>query len=302
MKAWLRHHLHSFGATVRRMARTPLVTALNALVIGVTLALPLGAWVLVVNLERLAGHLGADPQLSVFLAADAARADAAGIESVLKSASGVRTFRFVPKDEALAEMRRSEGLAGIAASLPSNPLPDAFVVALVPGEAAAAERLAATLRAAPKVAHVQFDAAWVKRLDAMLRLGGVAVGLLTGLLAFGLVAVTFNTVRLQILTQRDEIEVSKLIGATDAYVRRPFFYQGALIGLAGGLAALALVAGTLAILNGEVDRLAATYASDFRLRLPDPGDLAAVLVFSSGLGWLGASMSVSRHLYEIQPR
>jgi cell division transport system permease protein len=298
----VRHHLHSFGATLRRLARTPFATALNALVIGVTLALPLGAWVLVVNLERLAGRLGADPQLSVFLATDAGQADAARIESALKSASGVRSFRFVTKDEALAEMRRTEGFADIAASIVSNPLPDAFVVALVPGEAEAVERLAAELRAAPKVAHVQFDAVWVKRLEAMLRLGGVAVGLLTALLAFGLVAVTFNTVRLQILTQRDEIEVSKLIGATDAYVRRPFYYQGALIGLAGGLAALALVAGTLAVLNGEVGRLAATYASDFQLRLPDPADVAAVLAFSSGLGWVGAFLSVSRHLYETQPR
>jgi cell division transport system permease protein len=302
MRAWLRHHLHSFGATVRRLGRTPFATALNALVIGVTLALPLGAWVLVTNLERLAGDLGADPQLSVFLATDAVRADAARIETALRGAPGVRSYRFVPKDEALAEMRRAEGLAGIAGSLASNPLPDAFVVALAPGEAAAAERLAAELRAAPKVAHVQFDAAWVKRLDAMLRLGGVAVGLLATLLAFGLVAVTFNTVRLQILTQRDEIEVSKLIGATDAYVRRPFFYQGALIGLAGGLAAVALVAGTLAVLNVEVGRLAATYGSHFRLGLPEPGDLAAVLAFSSGLGWLGAFLSVSRHLAAIQPK
>jgi cell division transport system permease protein len=181
-------------------------------------------------------------------------------------------------------------------------LPDAFVVSLVPGDSGAAERLAAALRAEPKVAHVQFDAAWVKRLDAMLRLGGVAVGLLAALLAFGLVAVTFNTVRLQILTQRDEIEVSKLIGATDAYVRRPFFYQGVLVGLVGGLAAVAFVVGTVEILNGEIGRLAATYGSDFRLRLPELADLAAVLAFSGGLGWCGAFLSVSRHLAEIQPR
>lgn len=285
MRAWLRHHVHSLGATLRRFGRTPVATVLNALVIGVTLALPLGAWVLVANLERLAGHLGADPQLSVFLATDATRADAARIEATLKGAAGVRSFRFVPKDEALAEMKRTEGIAGIAASLTTNPLPDAFVVALVPGDAAAAERLAAALRSEPKVGLVQFDAAWVKRLDAMLRLGGVAVGVLAMLLAFGLVAVTFNTVRLQILTQRDEIEVSKLIGATDAYVRRPFFYQGALVGLAGGLAAVALVAGVVEIMNGEVGRLAVAYGSDFRLELPSLADLAAVLGFSVGLGW-----------------
>jgi cell division transport system permease protein len=275
---------------------------LNALVIGVTLALPLGAWVAVVNFERLAGHLGADPQLSVFLATDAGRADAARVEAALKGAPGVRSFRFVPKDEALTEMKRAAGLAEIAASLGANPLPDAFVVALSPGDAAAAERLAETLRAVPKVAHVQLDSAWVKRLEAILRLGGVAVGLVAILLSFGLVAVTFNTIRLQILTQRDEIEVSKLIGATDAYVRRPFYYQGTLIGLAGGLAALGVVAVSVAVLNGEVGRLAATYGSGFRLELPDPADLAAVLAFAGALGWCGAFLSVSRHLSEVQPK
>jgi cell division transport system permease protein len=301
MNAWARHHARSLGATVLRLARTPFATALNALVIGVTLALPLGAWVLVANLERLAGHLGADPQLSVFLATDATRADGARVETALKGSSVVRSFRFVPKDQALAEMKRTEGLAEITAALGSNPLPDAFIVALAPGDAAAAAHLAAELRAVPKVAHVQVDAAWVERLEALLRLGVAAVALLAGLLAFGLVAVTFNTVRLQILTQRDEIEVGKLVGATDAYIRRPFFYQGALVGLAGGVAALALVAGSVVVLNGEVGRLAATYGSGFRLRLPDWGDLAAILAFATALGWCGAWLSVSKHLSETEP-
>jgi cell division transport system permease protein len=300
MKAWLRSHLRSFGATVRRLARTPFATLLNALVIGVALALPLGGWVLVKNAERLAGHLGADPQLSVFLALDAGKADAAAVGTALSGAQGVRQFRFVPKDEALAEMRRVEGLGEIAATLGPNPLPDAFLVQLAPGNAEASEALASRLRAFPKVAHVQLDSAWTRRLEAILRLGTVAVALLAGLLATGLVAVTFNTIRLQVLSQRDEIEVSRLVGATDAFIRRPFFYQGALLGLAGGLTALGLVAGSAWILNAEVARLAATYGSDFRLGLPPPADLAAVLGFAAALGWCGAFLSVSKHLAEIE--
>jgi len=302
MTAWLRSHARSLGATVRRLARTPFATLLNATVIGVALALPLGGWVLVKNAERLAGHLGADPQLSVFLAPDAGKADAARIETALSGAQGVRRFRFVPKDEALAEMRRVEGLGEIAASLGANPLPDAFVVQLAPGNADAAEGLASTLRALPKVSQVRLDSAWVRRLDAILRLGALAVALLAGLLAFGLVAVTFNTIRLQVLTQREEIEVSRLVGATDAYIRRPFYYQGALLGLAGGLAALAIVAASAGLMNGEVARLAATYGSGFRLEFPSLADLAAVLGFAGFLGWCGAFLSVSRHLAEIEPR
>jgi cell division transport system permease protein len=299
MKAWLRGHVRSFGTTIARLARMPFATLFNALVIGVALALPLGGWVVVKNIERLAGQLGADPQLSAFLALDAAKADVTRVEAALSGAPGVRAFRFVSKDEALAELRRVDGLGELAAAVTVNPLPDAFVVQLAPGHAEAAERLAATLRALPKVEWVQFDAAWVRRLEAVLRLGAAAVALLAGLLAFGLVAVTFNTIRLQILTQRDEIEVSRLFGATDAFIRRPFFYQGALLGLAGGLAAVAIVAASAWLLDGEVARVATAYASTFRVTLPSGADLATVLGFAAILGWCGAFLSVSKHLYEI---
>lgn len=301
MRVWLRSHVGSFGRTLSRLARTPFATLFNALVIGVALALPLGGWVLLKNLERLAGQLGADPQLSVFLAADAGKADAARVEAALAAAAGVRDFRFVPKGEALAELARLEGLGELAAAIGSNPLPDAFVVRVVPGDPAAAERLAATLQGLPKVERVQFDAAWVRRLGAILGLARTGVSLLAGLLAFGLVAVTFNTIRLQILTQRDEIEVSRLFGATDAYVRRPFFYQGALLGLAGGLAAVGIVAASAWLVGPQVGQVAVAYGSEFRIGLLPPADLAAVLGFAAFLGWCGAFLSVSRHLSETGP-
>lgn len=301
MRVWLRGHLGSFGRTLSRLARTPFASLFNALVIGIALALPLGGWVVLKNLERLAGQLGADPQLSLFLAADAGKADAARVEAALGAAGGVRDFRFVPKGEALAELARLEGLGELAAAIGSNPLPDAFVVRIAPGDPAAADRLAATLQALPKVERVQFDAAWVRRLDAILGLARTGVALLAGLLAFGLVAVTFNTIRLQILTQHDEIEVSRLFGATDAYVRRPFFYQGALLGLAGGLAAVGIVAASAWLLGPRVGQVALAYGSDFRVGLLPPADLAAVLGFAGFLGWCGAFLSVSRHLAETGP-
>lgn len=302
MSAWLRSHLMSLVATVSRLARKPVATLLNALVIGVALALPLGAWVLVKNAERLAAKLGANPQLSAFFAPDAGKADFARVEAALTGAPGVRRFRFVSKDEALAEMKRVDGLGELAATLGSNPLPDAFVVELAPDHLQAVERVAAALRGLPKVAQVQLDSVWVRRLDAMLRVGSVAVGLLAGLLAFGLIAVTFNTIRLQILTQRDEIEVSRLVGATDAHIRRPFFYLGALLGLSGGVAALAMLGASAWLLNTEIANLAATYGSAFRLEPPPVLDLVAVMGFAALLGWSGAFLSVSRHLAEIKPR
>jgi cell division transport system permease protein len=302
MSAWLRHHGRSLKATLHRLAQSPGATALNVLAIGVTLALPLGAWVVLANAERLAGHVTGDPQLAVFMATDATRADAARVEAAAASAPGVRRSRFVPKDQALAELKQAEGARELAATLGSNPLPDAVIVELTPGDAPAAERLAAELRQLPKVGLVQLDAVWLQRLDALLRLGAAAVALLAGLLAVGMIAVTFNTVRLQIVTRQAEIEVSRLIGATASYIRRPFVWQGTVIGLAGGLVALGLVAGCVHVLNDEVARLAATYGSGFRLALPPPGDLVSCLAFGGALGWAGAYLSVSRHLLDIRPR
>jgi cell division transport system permease protein len=153
----------------------------------------------------------------------------------------------------------------------------------------------------PGVAHVQADAAWARRLAALAGIGRLAIGLLSALLGIGLVAVTFNTIRLQILTQRAEIEVSKLIGATDAFIRRPFYYLGLLQGIAGGLVALGIVAASLAVLNREVRFLAESYGSGFRFAFLSPGDALAIVVFAGLLGWLGAQLSVSRHLREIEP-
>lgn len=298
MRVWLQHHRLSLAQTASRLARSPFATALNVLAIGVALALPLGVYILLTNLELLSRKVSVDPQLTVFLARDATRADGAALESRLRAARGVRSLRFISRDAALAELGRTGGMSEVIASLPQNPLPDAFVVTLSTSDPALADRLELEFKALPKVAYVQADSAWVKRLDALLRLGRTAVALLAGLLGAALVAVTFNTIRLHILTQRDEIELCRLIGATHAYIRRPFFYLGSLLGLLGGLAALGIVAAGLAFLNGDVGMLAQLYGSDFRLGMPGPREMGAVLGSAAALGWLGAYLSVSKHLLE----
>ena len=298
MRVWLQHHRLSLAQTASRLARSPFATALNVLAIGVALALPLGVYSLLTNLEVLSHKVSVDPQLTVFLARDATKADGAAVEGRLRAARGVRSLRFISRDAALAELGRSGGMSEVIASLPQNPLPDAFVVTLSTSDPVLADRLEVEFKALPKVAYVQADSAWVRRLDALLRLGRTAVALLAGLLGTALVAVTFNTIRLHILTQRDEIELCRLIGATHAYIRRPFFYLGSLLGLLGGLAALGIVAAGLAFLNRDVGLLAQLYGSDFGLGMPGPREMAAVLGSAAALGWLGAYLSVSRHLLE----
>jgi cell division transport system permease protein len=296
MRAWVQHHRLSLAQTASRLAGSPFATILNVVAIGVALSLPFGMYCLLANLEAVSHKISFEPQLTVFLARDATRSEVAAVESRLKGTRGALAVRFISKEAALADLGRTGGLAEVIGSLPQNPLPDAFVVTLPASDPVLADSLELEFKSLPKVAHVQADSAWVKRLDALLRLGRTGVVLLAGLLGIALIAVTFNTIRLQILTQRDEIELCRLIGATRSYIRRPFFYLGSMLGVLGGLAAVGIVIGGLVFLNRDLGTLAQLYGSDLRLSLPTFREMGVVLVVAAVLGWLGAYLSVSRHL------
>lgn len=299
MRTWLRHHGTSFGQTLRRFAASPLASLLNALVIGVALALPLGGYVLLANLQQFAGGPATDAQISVFLAPDVSKSQIGDVDRRLRAAPGVKAVKFVSREQALDGLKRTKAMAEVIATLRDNPLPDAFVAILAANEPELIGRLEREVGSLPGVASVQADSAWVRRFGGLLNLGSTAVILMTTVLGFALVAVTFNTIRLQILTQRDEIEVSKLIGATNAYIRRPFFYLGVLQGMFGGLVASAIVEFGTVVLNRDLIELATLYGTDARLRHLSLTDGVAVLAFAAALGWLGAYMSVSKHLYEL---
>ncbi|HXC39336.1 MAG TPA: permease-like cell division protein FtsX [Burkholderiales bacterium] len=305
MNAWLRQHGQSLRHTAGRLRAAPFAALANVLVVGVVLALPLSAYLAVAHVQAITGSLRAEPQVSVFLAPGISKADSANLEMRLKNTTGVRSVRFVSRDTALANLKSAPGMGDVVATLRDNPLPDAYIATLRDeGDSAAdtAEQLEQQLKALPGIAHVQADSAWVRRLGALLRVGRTVVLLLAGVLSLALVAVTFNTIRLQILTQREEIEVSKLMGATDAYVRRPFFYWGGFLGAAGGLAALLLVDLGRVLINRDLARFGDFYGVDLRLGFLSVEDALAFLVFATLLGVLGAYLSVSRHLSHIQPR
>lgn len=302
MRGWLRQHTRALLATLGRVAGTPLASSLNVGVIGIALALPLAFYTLLVNVQGAARERTPAPQLSLFLTLDARPAEIKEIESRLKKSATVASHRFVPRANALEDMKAKSGLADVLASLPDNPLPDAFVVDARDASTPMLEKMRDEFKAWPKVEHVQLDSAWARRLEAALGLGRLAVWVIAILLGFALVAVTFNTIRLQIVTQRAQIEVAKLIGATDAYVRRPFLYYGALIGLLGGITACVIVAAGLWLLNGRLAQLAELYGTTLVLRGLAASDLVAVCLFCASLSWLGAHLSAGRHLAEFDPK
>ena len=301
MSAYVSQHFAAFKSALRRLATSPLNTLLSLVVIGAALALPAAGWVVLDNLQHLAGNTSRTQQISVFMATDASRKDVAEVESRLRDIAAGE-WRFVSREDALKRMQATEGMAEIVAGLHKNPLPDAFFVEPADPQPETLERLAAIFKSWPKVAHVQLDSAWSKRFDAFLRIGKLAVTLLAGLFAGALIAVTFNTIRLQILAQAAEIEVAKLIGATDGFIRRPYYYFGALQGILGGLIAMLLVSAAVAVLSGPVSQLASLYATAFRLHGLGLDHSLLLLGVGALLGWLGAQLSVGLYLRQIEPK
>jgi len=302
VRVWVRQTRGAVRDATRRLLRSPLATLLNVLVIGVALALPVGLYLGLTELQGMARHLSSDPQISLFLDRSATPDQAREVGQRLKGHQLVATSRYIAKEQALQDLKRGAGLAEVLDSLKENPLPDAFVATVKGNSPAALDALNQEAKSWPMVAHVQLDSDWARKLDAVLRIGRTLALLLGALLAAGLVAVTFNTIRLQILTRREEIEVAKLIGATNAFVRRPFLYFGALQGLAGGLTAWAVVAGAVWLLDQELAELSALYGSAFQLRHLSGPDGLILLALAAALGWLGAWMSVSRYLWQVGPK
>ena len=298
MSRFVAQHLAALCDALRRLVASPLNTVLSLIVIGTALALPSAGWVALDNLRGLTGSASGVQQISLFLTLDSGKKDIGEIESRLRE-SKTGPWRFVSREEALKRLQSSEGMAEIIASLPRNPLPDAFIVEPTDTRPESLENLAKTFAAWPKVAHVQLDSAWVRRFDAFLRIGKLSVTLLAALFAGALIAVTFNTIRLQILAQAAEIEVAKLIGATDAFIRRPFFYFGAFQGALGGLFAALLVGIGSTLLAPAIGELVSLYGGNFVPRGLSLSTIAALTAIGAALGWIGALLSVAIHLRRI---
>lgn len=296
MKQWLNQHAQALQLVLRRMRRNLVATLMMCSVMGVTLCLPGMLYVVVDNLDRLAGDVQSGSQISLFFKLDATQDMIAAVEQQLQQHADIASYRFVGKDEAWQALQDKTGMAEAAAKLEQNPLPDAFFVEPETADPFRIGQLQSEMQQWQGVELAQVDASWIKRLYALLELGRKAILVLASLLGFALLAIIGNTIRLQILTQREEIEVSRLIGATDSFIRRPFLYAGALYGLCGGLVAWLLLIGVIGLFNHSVAELAALYASNFRLQLPVWQPMLSLLLGAMALGWVGSYVAVNRSL------
>lgn len=301
MKIWLRDHGLAVRDAGSRLGRQTIATILNLIVMGVALSLPVGLYATVKNLSGLIRGSTPEAQLTLFLKVDATEADVASVGARLKGHAAVGRVQFVAKDKALEDLKRSTGMSSVVEDLGRNPLPDAYVVTGRPEGADALQALQTDATGWPGVETAQMDSVWAKQIEAALRAGRASVAILAIILGAALVAVTFNTIRLQILNRREEIEISKLIGATNAFIRRPFLYFGALQGLLGALVAWGLVSVAAHLLERELGVAVSLLSPESTLQRLDPREILALIGIATALGWLGAWISVTFHLRRLDP-
>jgi cell division transport system permease protein len=299
MRAWLTHHLHSLKIAAQRFFDAPVASLFTILVIGVAVAMPTGLYLLLSNLDRAAGDIKPQAEITVFLKTELGEAQGKALANTLASQADIASVRFVSKSEGIEKLE-SAGLSDIAAGLPDNPLPHALVVTPKDTTPPTLEALGSRLRQAPESERVLMDTDWIKRLAALMGLGRDLVFMLSIMLGLALAAITANTIRLQIYAQRDEIEVARLIGATDRFIRRPFLYFGGIQGLAGGLTGGALVGVGAHLLEASVERVASAYGAQFVLGGLSGVDLMLLLGLSATLGWLGAYFAVGQALRQVE--
>ena len=300
MKKWLNQNIQPFNMVLVRMRQNLLGTILICGVMGVTLSLPAILFTIIDNLGQVTSSVESKPQLSLFLKLDASSSTKQAISEQLKKHPDIAKYEFVSKESAWEQLQQNANTADISASLNKNPLPDAYFVTPKDIKPENVQRLQQEMQQWDGIELAQLDAKWIKRLDTLLKLGQKAIFVLVALLGFALVAIIGNTVRLQMMTQLDEIEVSKLIGATNQFIRRPFLYAGTLYGLGGGLAAWLIVLGVVAFFNTSVTEIADSYASQFRLSMPNATITLVMLLSAVGLGWLGSFVAITRSLAKIE--
>jgi len=304
LATWLERHLQTLVGSLGRLMRRPFATLLSTLVIGVALALPGALHIVLTNARTLSAGLGDSVQLSLYLRRETTPEQARKVQLAVEARTEVAGTVLVSPDEGLREFAALAGIGEALKMLTANPLPWLVKVRPAPphdsvdGVAA----LAASLRELPETELVEADTAWVRRLQAIVAVLRRTALLAAAILALGVVAIVGNTVRLEIDARRAEIEVTRLVGGSNAFVRRPFLYSGFWQGLGGSLIALALLGGGLLALEAPVAGLAAAYGSPFRLSGLAFTEVLAVAAAGALLGLLGAWLAAGYHLRRIEPR
>ena len=299
------HHRETLRASLVKMLHEPMQTVLTVMVIAIALALPASLYLTVDNVQQVGSNFESSAQITVFVNKGAKPEAIEGLEKKLNGMTGVNSVEYISAQQALLEFKALSGFGSALRYLEDNPLPAVFLVQpMMEGEVdlVQTQKIITDITALPVVDDVQIDMAWLQRLHSLIEMGHKIVLALGITLGIGVLLVIGNTIRLAIESRRNEIIVVKLVGGTNAYVRRPFLYTGLLLGLFGALIASIMLFSCLMWISSSVENLASLYQSQYRLQgLGITGFLSLMLIGGLfGLG--GAWIAVSRHLRDIEPR
>ena len=302
-RAWLRHHRLSAADSLQRLLDKPWSSLLTWLVIAIAMALPVAMNVALENARAVSGSWDRPPQISLFLEVGAGEASALQLQSQLATLEEIAETRLISSEQALEEFHELSGFGDLLDTLERNPLPDLVIVTPAPGlQSHDLAALQSKLQAMAEVELAALDMEWVQRLASLMALGRRIVQIVGGLLIVGVILILGNTIRLAIENRREEIVIVKLVGGSNAFVRRPFLYTGLWYGVGGGVLAAGLVSASVWIVSGPVQSLAQLYHSGFLIQgLGLMGGLNLIL-WGGLMGLAGAWLAVSRHLSEIVPR
>lgn len=303
MKAWFIHHLRTLIASLGFLTRNGLSSMMTISVIAIALALPTGMYVAINNLSSVSMGWDDSAQISLFLKADVSDKQAQTLANKLRLYDDIDSVTFIHKDQALDEFQRVSGFGDAVEALGNNPLPHVLAIQPIVNQTRP-DKIAYLLKELNKHQDVdiaQLDLQWVKRLYSMLEIANKVIWMISALLGLAVLLVVGNTIRLDIQNRREEIEVTKLIGATNAFIRRPFLYTGFWYGLSGGLLAWILTSVSIGVLDTSVEHLANLYNSGFTLTGLPFNEAVQLIAFSCILGLLGSWLAVGRHLHEIEP-
>ncbi len=298
MSNWLNHQLQALRLVLSRMRDNLLSTFMICLVVGVAMCLPSLFYLGVDNLSKLTDHMQNETEISLFLQLDASKNTVNEVNALLANNTAIKQFHYVGKDDAWQQLQASskddDAVSDVINQLGKNPLPDAFFIQAKSSDPETLEALRVELQNIPGVEQALLNTEWAKRLATLLSLSKKVIFFTAILLAAVLLVIIGNTVRMQILTQKDEIEVSYLIGATRSFIRTPFLYAGMLYGLFGGLLAILMITGIVQTFNYSVAQISHLYSSDFSLSLFNGKLYLAVIASAVVIGWAGSYVAVSR--------
>lgn len=300
---YIARHMQVMLATLGEMIRSPMSNLMTIAVMGIALALPTGLHVILKNVQQVTAQWDGAAQISLFLKPSVTDKQADQLANILRKRQDVKSVTHITRSEALKEFRENSGFGEALEALEDNPFPAVIVV--FPTEQSdnllTVQTMLASFKQRPEVELAQLDMQWLKRLYAIMDFGKRGIWVLAAMLSLSVLLVVGNTIRLAIQSRRDEIEIIKLIGGTDAFIRRPFLYTGFWYGLSGGILSWLLVTLSIWLLSGPVSQLATLYDSNYSLSSLDFLGSIILLGLSIFLGLAGSWIAVSRHLDAIEP-